>query len=139
MWKRFLDDLMSIAICPALAERIVADNADKSIVESLWIGVTQVGNTDRVRTTLRAAAMHKSTTPASLQPTTRTMSAYTNSYRPAELADISFKRYEQFRPSTSGQLKALCKPTAQGTELSRRLQRPQCCSADREPADIVRT
>ena len=40
MWKRFLDDSMSIAICPALAERIVADNADKSIVKSLWIGVT---------------------------------------------------------------------------------------------------
>jgi hypothetical protein len=60
---------------------------------------------------IRATAKGKSTNPASvekyleskfgdhIEPATRAMAALAKSYRPAELADIGFKLYEQFRPN----------------------------------------
>ena len=60
---------------------------------------------------IRATAKGKPTSPASvekylvgkfgdhLEPATRAMATLAKSYRPAELADVGFKLYEQFRPS----------------------------------------
>ena len=92
------------------SENVRAKRAEPSEgfeVELLHRAMPVVNTSEGIRATAKGEPMN----PASvekylvskfgdhLEPTTRAMSALAKSYRPAELADIGFKLYEQFRPS----------------------------------------